>query len=130
MIENIFKTWWNARKVFKRPKIVFYLGKWVTGLPIYRKNISYPLGICSYDIIWKDKYNTPRFEYPPTINIVFLRRYQLLIWMKQDEDYWEQLLWYLYYSNSNLEESKETWPWMKDGKSTWSDKYIKSKNNV
>lgn len=127
MIANPLKTWWSARKIFNRPKISYYFGKWISGLPVYKGNIPYPIGIFSYDLLWKDKYDTPRYEYPPAINIVFFRKYQLLIWLEQDVKYWEQLLWYLYYSDKDIFEAKKSWPWRDLNKiSTWSDKYIKT----
>ena len=51
------------------------------------------------------------------------------------DDYWEQALWYLYYTNtisqvllgkSNIEMAKESWPWQdyETKKSTWNNKFL------
>ena len=138
-----FASWWKARKYFKRPKFKFYFGrtcksngyietesfgkvedwepkgfwpaistewlKWNTfkWLPIY---------IYSSDICWKDKWNTPRYEYPGYFIIYFGRSYHKSwqigfsvtapeIFISNDcthkdidDHYWESLLWYNYYS--------------------------------
>lgn len=113
-IENPLKTWWKARKYFKRPKckINFFVD------PIYNcpymslNNISKILDIEVCDIMWKDKYNSPRHERNPYIWVCFFKKFGFsLNWyiyyrdefgMKQEGDmyYWEYLLDYLYYRKS------------------------------
>ena len=49
-------------------------------------------------------------------------------WVAPDEDidnYWEQILWYLYYSNEDINKAITTWPWQdQNGNSTWKGEYI------
>ena len=89
------------------------------------------------DVMWKDKYNTPRYEVPPYI---WIHIYKLnLVWYwdlspnlylenpdNLVDEYWEQALWYLFYSSKSIEKAKETWPitWSETGISTWFDKYL------
>ena len=136
---KMFKTWWKARKVMKRPKLRFefntessfrgYPGNWL---------LSWE---CE-DVGWKDKYGTPRFETSPYFTIYLFGFFQ--IWIELDisddfseSEYWEQLLWMLFYigressrtlTDNDWEEAKKTWPWTSVGpdgvkKSTWADEY-------
>ena len=83
-----FKTWWKVRKYWIRPKFEFYFGpigirknkqvgvwtfvswNYVTSMSKWRKYL-WPITIMCHDIIWKDKYNSPRYEFPGTLNIIF-----------------------------------------------------------
>lgn len=77
-----------------------------------------PITIQSYDICWKDKYNTPRYERIGYFIIFFGRDYRKH-WQfsmtvsapeffcnndctikDHDENYWESILWYLHYANT------------------------------
>ena len=92
--------------------------------------------------VWKDKFDTPRFEFPAYIRITLFARYTMYItwgfdWQQgvplteqyDNDDYWEQVLWCWYYADKSLEKGRETWPWKttKDGVdvSTWDERYIK-----
>ena len=89
--------------------------------------------------MWKDKYDTPRFEEVPFIKITLFSKFVFLIYWTvkegQNDEYWEQVLWYLYYNNTvsqglikvpDLETAKESWPWtdMRTNKTTWKDEYL------
>ena len=83
-----FKTWWKVRKYWIRPKFEFYFGpigirknkqvgvwtfvswNYITSMSKWRKYL-WPIIIMCHDIIWKDKYNSPRYEFPGTLNIIF-----------------------------------------------------------
>jgi hypothetical protein len=69
---------------------------------------------------WKDKFATPRCEYPPKLEIIILNCE--FTWYFGDDRYWEQWLWTHKYCNHNKKKAKETWPWrdMK-GVNTWKD---------
>lgn len=87
--------------------------------------------IMCHDVGWKDKYDTPRFEYPSYIWIHIYKLNFTWYWGLPDnigyipkkdylDDYWEQALWYLYYYKTysqglldkpNIEKAKESWPW-------------------
>jgi hypothetical protein len=92
---------------------------------------------------WKDKWDTPRYENPPFIGVNFLGVLSIYItwgfkydfgapreerW--DDDQYWEQALWTVYYCGNDFAKARETWPWRIEDKngvdvSTWDDKYIR-----
>ena len=113
------------------------------------KHIYYPFIYCPKpakilirccDVMWKDKYDTPRYEGPPYIWIHLFGLNLIFYWVLvnpelENDDYWEQALWYLYYYKTysqelldkpNIEKAKESWPWQNyDTKeSTWNDKFL------
>lgn len=118
-IENPFRTWWRARKYFKRPKI--------TVRPFYSSYRAWKRGgrileIECWDLVWKDKFNSPRHEINPHVSILLFGKIGFRIDFnvyyidefgeKQDGDmiYWEYLLNYLAYDKSLLGYSA----WTKD----------------
>lgn len=133
MIENIFKTWWPARKVFKRPRIKLRIGR---GIGHIRPGNNF-LSFQSMDVLWKFKDETPRFEFSPQAALWILGKYQVSLELDISEDfeedqYWEQLLWTEYCIDMNpnrtlteedWELAKSTWPWTSNGKSTWKDEF-------
>jgi len=118
---------------FTRNKYAPYPVLWVSK-PAY-------IHIISRDVGWKDKYDTPRFEHR---SYIWIHIYDLnFVWYwdlplhDQDyiDEYWEQVLWYLYYTNTisqglsdklSIEKAKESWPWedYKTKKSSWNDKFL------
>lgn len=129
-IENPLKTWWKARKYFKCPKIrVHKLGKLIhkkihTQFGDYIDDgllycpyacldrIGSVLSIYSADVMWKDKFNSPRHERSPIIWILLFKRIGFCITFSNtfqgeygeevsgDMQYWEFLLSYLYYADN------------------------------
>lgn len=140
-----FRTWWKAKKYFKKPKFKFYFGPmWKYNGKVKTKFGEYddyeykggywpaasteflkwhtpkwfPIHIVSWDIGWKDKYNTPRYENPGYFIIFFGRDYHKH-WQfsmtvtapdffcnndctieDHDDNYWESMLWYLHYADT------------------------------
>lgn len=119
---NPLKTYHKARRYFKRPKCHIYIGKTKRGFPICIDMVGKILNIWCNDIIWKDKFREPRFEYNPSINIEFFRKWQIYIewgapvanykefWCLND-CYWEAMLYYLYYNKSPKESCKLVSGW-------------------
>lgn len=116
-IENPFKTWWKARKYFKRPKtqVKFFFCTKACMIPspyVWVGALGRILDIHISDLMWKDKWHSPRHERNPNIFICFFRLFGVAIVPKVysidefgqkidfDMHYWEYLLNYLYYSNS------------------------------
>ena len=139
-----FATWWKARKYFKRPKFKFYFGPmwkyrgkkktqfgeyedyeyqggyWPMASTEYLKWHTpkwFPIHIMSWDVGWKDKWDTPRYERPGYFIIFFGRNYRTC-WqfsmvvkspetychndctrLDYDDNYWESILWYLHYAD-------------------------------
>jgi len=95
----------------------------------YWIQIGWPIKITWHGLGWKDKYDTPRFEFAPGFYIYFFH-WQFCMWkVSPDGDndrYYEQKLWLEKYSNNDYNKAKETWPWV-DGRtkeSTWNDKFF------
>ena len=109
-MENPFKTWWKVRKWFKFPKPSIYFGPIVSGLPYGLPDKWIELYI--YDVTWKDKYNSPRFEFTPQINLNLFKKYQLLLTFQTNDDYlyWETILDIIYY-NKSLKEAIDINTW-------------------
>lgn len=129
LIENPLKTWWKAREYFKLPKIrIHKIGKLIhkkvhTQFGDYVDDglaycpygcldrIGRILSIYSMDVLWKDKFDTPRHERSPIIWVLFFHRIGFCItfdityqWEFGEEvsgnmEYWEFLLTYLYYNH-------------------------------
>ena len=140
-----FGTWWKARKYFKKPKFKFYFGPmwkykgkvqtefgeyddyeykggyWPAASTEFLKWYTpkwFPIHISSWDIGWKDKYNTPRYEHLGHFIIFFGRDYhkhwQFSMTVTAPEffcnndctvedhgdNYWESILWYLHYADT------------------------------
>ena len=136
-----FGAWWKSRKFFKRPKFKWYfgptcklygmkeskfgeymdyrqLGVWPFASTEFLKWHTkkwFPIYLVSWDIGWKDKYDTPRYERPGHFILffgrTFFKSWQLSLTVKapeaycrnsclspsSDDHYWESLLWYLEY---------------------------------
>lgn len=109
-MENPFKTWWKVRKWFKFPKPSIYFGPIVSGLPYGIPDKWIELYI--YDVTWKDKYNSPSFEFTPQINLNLFKKYQLLLTFQTSDDYlyWETILDIIYY-NKSLKEAIDINTW-------------------
>ena len=140
-ISNPKKTLNKIKRVFKPLKCYFKFKKdwWAPAPILWVPKPSY-VHIVANDIGWKDKYDTPRYEYSPYVWIHILNWNWIWYWElplhqnHRNDEYWEQALWYLYYSGTisqglgkypNIQKAKETWPWedMK-GNSTWTDEFL------
>lgn len=146
-LENPLKTMKKLKGVFKPLKLYFRFTKDIYApYPVLWVSEPSYIQIMFHDVGWKDKYDTPRFEYHPYIwihiykwNFVwywdFSKSFGLANPKEYIDEYWEQALWYLYYYNTysqglldkpNIEKAKESWPWQdyETKKSTWSDKFL------
>lgn len=109
-MENPLRTWWKVRKWFKFPKPSIYFGPIISWLPCGLPNKW--IELYSYDVTWKDKYDSPRFEFTPQINLELFKKYQLLLTFQTNNNdvYWETILDIIYY-NKSLKEAidRNTW---------------------
>jgi len=73
----------------------------------------------SNNLRWKDKYETPRCEKPPTKSIEWLW-FGITI-VQEDDDYWERWLWIHEYCDGDIKKAEETWGWVdcETKESTW-----------
>lgn len=123
-IENPLKTWNEAKKYFKRPKISFHIHKVTkcSGYPYASYCwIGKILDIYSHDVFWKDKWCSPRHEQNPLIWICLFRKIAFSIRFniyynnefgeKQSGDimYWEYLLEWLYYKKKKTLRCYSIW---------------------
>ncbi len=79
----------------------------------YFIEFGWPLSFHFGDIGWKDKYNTPRFEWGASFKIYFFY-WQFCIFFNvpskkkiknKSDSYWEQMLWYLYYVDKDINDN-------------------------
>lgn len=141
-ISNPKKTMNKIKGIFKPLKLYFRyaVDKYAPYPVLWVSKPSY-IQIMFEDVGWKDKYDTPRFEYRSYIWIHIYKWNFIWYWdlplheQSYVDEYWEQALWYLYYYNTysqglldkpNIEKAKENWPWQdyKTKKSTWNDKFL------
>lgn len=94
-----------------RWKYTWYKNYRFLWIPGFRKN----------ELLWKDKFESPRCELPPQYKIEWL-------WFGfhaicEEDEYWEQWLWIHKYNNGDILKAKETWGWidMNTKKSSWKD---------
>jgi hypothetical protein len=115
---------------------------------MYNRHFGKLLSIDISELQWKDKFRTPRLEEVPFISISLFNKFfftwgwelppHINVHYMIKEDYWEQVLWYLYYASYNKEKkgydklnikkAKDTWPWTSEGKSTWNNKFLTNKS--
>ena len=155
-IKDIIK---NIRGTFMLPERVYYFGKIKHGCPYFypwnfnrtiltigKKHPEYlrcryfrfagleiscgwPFAIAKYDLGWKDKFGSPRFEWSSSFQI-YLFGLQFCIWWiapgGDNDKYWEQVLWYLNYCDKDIVKAKETWGWVdsETHKSTWNNNFL------
>lgn len=146
---NIISFNWDKRKILKsikkspfiQPKCYYKFTRNYAPFTfcVHRGKL---LSITIQDLEWKDKWRTPRHEENPLISIGLFNKF-FFNWewkpskdLGDDMDYWEQVLWYLYYASYNKEKkgydeldinrAKETWPWKgENNESTWNNKFLK-----
>lgn len=99
----------------------------------YYISYGWPVLVRKYRLGWKDKFESPRFEWAPSFQIYFFFWQFCIWWVAPDGDndlYYEMWLWYDKYCDKDIVKAKDTWGWVDyDTKeSTWDDKYINYKN--
>lgn len=134
-ITNSFKTMNKLKGIFKPLRCFFKLGfgEWNYSPVLWCSRPSI-IQVVIRDVMWKDKYDSPRYEnVPPYIWIHLYKINFIWYWdlyphqIMDTSDYWEQALWYLYYTPEHtIEKARETWPWKDtyEYKSTWNNKFL------
>ena len=117
----------KSKGVFKKP-----LKKWYWGFGInkrvfrpYNDDYIHPiLYINSWSLSWKPKYDYVCFEDNPQVWFCLFKflwfGYNLVSPVEEDfeDSYWEQMIWYVNYSDCNLKKAEETYF------SEWDKKYL------
>jgi hypothetical protein len=87
--------------------------------------IGTPIIFHKNELGWKEKFDTPRFEYSPAIQLFFFGL-ELSLFFEETDKYWEQLLWTLKWHDGDVQKAKETWMWRdRHGNSSWDNIYLK-----
>jgi len=68
-----------------------------------------PNFVLQRELLWKDKFGTPRVEILP--HLIFNWLWLDLYVSKGGEDEWEWWLWLHKYNKGNLREALSSWPW-------------------
>lgn len=111
---NPLRSWWKARKYFRRPQIkVHFFSDYSLNCPFARYDYTAKIfHFMSADVMWKDKWNSPRHERNPLIwcclfkkfgfSIAFHITYEDELCKERDGsmEYWEYMLDYLHYSKT------------------------------
>lgn len=125
-LKNIESTKFSNMPMVRRSK------NWIKKIfnNYYYIEMGSPIKIHWNNLGWKDKFNSPRFEWPPAFYIFFFRWQFCIWWMpptKNEDTYWEMFLWWKYYAYCNLEKAESTWGWQdaKNGMSTWDKSNLK-----
>ena len=117
----------KSKGVFKKP-----VKKWYWGFGINKRvfkpydndSINPILYINSWSLSWKPKYDYVSFEDNPQVWFCFFKffwfGYKLVSPVKEDfeDSYWEQMIWYVNYSDCNLKKAEKTYF------SKWDKKYL------
>ena len=109
---NPLRTYRKVRKWFKKPKMKIRFNKFYC----FNKTDRVIFYFHSTDVIWKDKYDTPRHESNPYIRVILFGLFEMFItWEYGDvycnDDTWEQILWTCYYCDNDIRKAYRTWPW-------------------
>lgn len=116
---------------FKNLPIVRRSKDWIFKLfrNYYWLQISWPIMIYWNELGWKDKFESPRAEWPPAFYIFFFKWQFVIHWVSPDGDndkYYEMILWYLNYSDKDIKKAEKTWGWIDSNTklSTWNHDYL------
>lgn len=95
----------------------------------YYIEIGTPIKIAKVNLGWKDKFETPRFEWAPSWHLYFFKWQFCIFWkppVNNEDRYFEMILWYLYYADKDIKKAEQTWGWVDydTKKSTWNNEYL------
>lgn len=126
------EPWLKERKRFLNLPMVRRSKDWILKLfgHWWWLQVGWPISIKNVDLGWKDKFDSPRYEWSPQFHIYFFIWQFSIFWTspvdRSDDDYYEQILWWLKYSNKDIELAETSWPWQNCNtkESTWNKKYL------
>ena len=95
----------------------------------YFIEVGWPIKLNRNTLGWKDKFESPRFEWTPTFQIFFFGYQFCIFWNSPDgnnDRYYEMILWWLNYSDKDIIKAEKNWGWedYKTKKSSWDKKYL------
>lgn len=108
-LKNPFKTYNKVKKYFKPIAVRFEMG-------FKKSNKAKLLEVCSYDLMWKDKFGSPRHEFNPRIMLSLFNYIHLYVWFNVEDSlsdmvYWESILTWIYYDRGLCDSIKECTGW-------------------
>ena len=125
IMNKYFDIYWeNPLKTYKKVKKFFLPLKPKFQLSFHKGNCAKILELNSFDVMWKDKYDTPRHELSPYITLVLFNFIHLRVNFVADSDslsemvYWEAVLYWLYYGKTLQDSVKEASGWSDLNKET------------
>lgn len=105
----------------------------------YYVRVGRPWAVVRNELGWKDKYNSPRYEWEPSFQVWFFKWQFCIHWTAPEVEgtrhpdlYFEMILWYLKYykeygsDKPDIALAEKGWGWV-DGetkKSTWNKDYL------
>jgi hypothetical protein len=120
--------------LFKNLPMVQRSKHWIVKIfdTYYYIEIGWPIRVYSNGLGWKDKFNSPRFEWCPAFYIFFFHWQFVIHWNAPDGDndkYYEMILKYLHYSDKDIKKTEEEWGWINTDtkQSTWNKNYLINK---
>lgn len=138
--KNPYTTYNKVKDHFKEPTKVWLFGFGRKRFPFYYSEFNWLFHYESNDVIYKDKWDSPRLEIEPQKYIALFGGliwfgYKLFAPINDDDlsskytssdDYWEQLIWTHDYCNDDLDKARSTWGWTDmENNSTWNDNFLK-----
>lgn len=116
----------EIKGVFVMPVKHYYFTFRRRGCPYFMPDSL--ISVRNVEIGWKDKFGSPRHEWPPQFHIYFFGLQFSIYWYApfgDDDQYYEQILWWMHYADKDINKARKTWPWtdMKTNKSTWDKSY-------
>ena len=124
---NLYKNYPIVRRA--KNKIVNIFGN------NYYITFGKPWSVEFHELGWKDKFESPRFEWSPQFAIYFFG-FQFIIWWNapkleaekyaDNDKYYEMMISFVKYSDKNLDKAKNERGWedYKTKLSTWDDNYL------
>lgn len=116
---------------FKNLPMVRRAKDWIFKLfgSYYWVQIGWPISIRTNELGWKDKFNSPRFEWTPAFYIFFFKWQFVIHWVAPDgnnDRYYEMILNYIHYCDKDIEKTKSDWGWIdsRTKLSTWNEDYL------
>ena len=95
----------------------------------YWIEIGLPITWVTVELGWKDKFNSPRYEWSPSFQLYLFNWQFCIFWNapdNNDDGYYEMVVWYLNYCNKDIKKAEETWGWIdyNTKESTWNKDYL------
>lgn len=131
-IDKLSNDWQRKAKRFKNLPMARRCKDWTFKLfgNWYWLSIGWPIAYKEVELGWKDKWNSPRYEWGPYKVWNFFKWQYCIFYQpptKNVDKYWEMYLWWRYYTEDrDIIKAKETWGWVnaETKVSTWDESFL------